>query len=512
MVAVTSRSWWRAKLPDIGAAASRFPLAVLIAATFTLFKLYHDYVGDAETRTLAALAASFLWAVAVDFYVESTAQPRSLRVLLWLAGNAVIALLFWLAWDLWLNQYLFLAGLLLLLAVAGQLGRSERNGSFWLFNHRLWLGAALALIAAVLFGAGLSIIVETLQLLFGLELPSRSHDYIWTVSLGFVAPVSFLAFAPRAFYDPITEREESDFTMRAVSALVTFVLVPLLLVYTAILFAYAAKIAFEASLPKGTLGSMVAGYLLVCVATLLLAYPIREKGSVLVRLFWRYWAWLAALPVLLLFLAVYRRIADYGVTEQRYVMVLIGVWILVLAAIRLWQGGNFDLRIVPGLFALFLLAASFGPGGAVGFSVMSQTGELQQILAAKGMLVDGRFIARKADENFRPSTRALRRPGPQHRMVLERASLFRAARAVVRRCIAESLRGGQDAGDDRAGGHSGAWPQARSVADARHRLLHALFRRAGGRGHHRCQLRSRPDRVSTSRPGAGSDTLTVGDG
>ncbi|MGI8723995.1 MAG: hypothetical protein ACR2J1_01200 [Methyloceanibacter sp.] len=153
MVAGTSRSWWRAKLPDIGAAASRFPLAVLIAAVFALFKLYHDDVGDTETRILAALAASFLCAVAVDFYVESTAQPRSLRVLLWLAGSAVIALLFWLAWDLWLIQYLFLAGLLLLLAVAGQLGRSERNASFWLFNHRLWLGAALALIAAVLFGA-----------------------------------------------------------------------------------------------------------------------------------------------------------------------------------------------------------------------------------------------------------------------------------------------------------------------------------------------------------------------
>lgn len=120
------------------------------------------------------------------------------------------------------------------------------------------------------------------------------------------------------------------------------------------------------------------------------------------RLFSRYWAWLAALPVLLLFLAVYRRIADYGVTEQRYVMLLIGVWILVLAAIRLWQGGNFDLRVVPGLLALFLLAASFGPGGAIGFSVMSQTGQLQQILAAKGMLVDGRFVALKADENSDP--------------------------------------------------------------------------------------------------------------
>ena len=37
---------------------------------------------------------------------------------------------------------------------------------------------------------------------------------------------------------------------------------------------------------------------------------------------------------MLLFLAVYRRIADYGVTEDRYLMVLIGVWALALAMIR----------------------------------------------------------------------------------------------------------------------------------------------------------------------------------
>ena len=100
--------------------------------------------------------------------------------------------------------------------------------------------------------------------------------------------------------------------MRAAAALVKFVAVPLLLVYTAILYAYAAKIALAWELPKGTLGAMVVGYLFAGAATLLLGYPSRETGGALVRLFWRYWVWLAALPVVLLFVAVSRRIADYG--------------------------------------------------------------------------------------------------------------------------------------------------------------------------------------------------------
>jgi hypothetical protein len=51
----------------------------------------------------------------------------------------------------------------------------------------------------------------------------------------------------------------------------------------------------------------------------------------------------------LLFIAVGRRLSDYGMTEQRYLMVLIGIWALVLAVFRLLRGSNFDLRLVPGV-------------------------------------------------------------------------------------------------------------------------------------------------------------------
>jgi hypothetical protein len=73
-------------------------------------------------------------------------------------------------------------------------------------------------------------------------------------------------------------------------------------------------------------------------------------------------------------------------------MVLIGVWALLLAGFRIIRGSDFDLRLVPGVLALLLAAASFGPGGAVGFSVMSQKSELASILTEKGMLVDGKVV------------------------------------------------------------------------------------------------------------------------
>jgi hypothetical protein len=388
------KSWWRRRLPDLSAAASRFPLAVLIAGFATFYRVNHDFVRDIDLRIMGALVASFLWVVAADFWVESGARSYLTRGVLWSAGIAVIALLFYFFWDIWLSPHLLIGALLILVGLAAYLDRRQSNEIFWLFNHRLWLGAALAVVGAGLFAAGVAAISQTLNILFGIILPLHWQEHVITVSLCFLAPVSFLAFAPRRFVDPITAREKGDFTMRAATALTKFVLVPLLLVYTAILYAYAVKIALAWELPKGTLGGMVVGYLLAGAATLLIGYPSRETGGPLVRFFWRYWVELTALPVVLLFIAVGRRIADYGVTEQRYLMVLVGVWALILAIMRAARGINFDLRLVPAVLAFLMFAASFGPGGMVGFSVMSQKQQLAELLTGRGMLVDGKMAPR----------------------------------------------------------------------------------------------------------------------
>ena len=389
------KSWWRRRLPDLSAAASRFPVAVLIAGLLTFYRLNHDLARDVDARIIGALAASFLWAVSVDFYVESGARSLATRVVLWIAGIFGIALLFYFFWDIWLSPYLLFGALLILVGLSGHLALRESNATFWLFNHRLWLGALLALVGAGLFAAGLVAIIETIKLLFGLSPPAHAQEHIISISLCFVGPVSFLAFAPRSFDDPITAREESDFTMRAAAALVKFVLVPLLLVYTAILYAYAVKIAFAWELPKGTLGGMVVGYLLVGAATLWSAIRAARPAEPLVRFFWRYWVCAhGASGGAAVHRRVGRRIADYGVTEQRYLMVLIGVWALVLAILRLVRGANFDLRLVPGVLALLMFAASVGPGGAIGLSVMSQKQQLASLLTGTGILVDGKIVPR----------------------------------------------------------------------------------------------------------------------
>ncbi len=79
--------------------------------------------GDLEHKNRhGALAASFAWVVATDLYVESRRRSLLARLLLWLAGIAVIVLLVSFAWTLWLASYLLLAALVLLVGLSGHLG------------------------------------------------------------------------------------------------------------------------------------------------------------------------------------------------------------------------------------------------------------------------------------------------------------------------------------------------------------------------------------------------------
>jgi hypothetical protein len=73
------KSWWQRRLPDISAAAARFPLAVAIAAALTAYKLYHgSMIGDAEFRIMAWLAASFVWLWSISAESQRDHQARLL--------------------------------------------------------------------------------------------------------------------------------------------------------------------------------------------------------------------------------------------------------------------------------------------------------------------------------------------------------------------------------------------------------------------------------------------------
>ncbi|MEZ5849630.1 MAG: DUF4153 domain-containing protein [Hyphomicrobiaceae bacterium] len=384
----------RTALPAIAGIAQRFPLALagcVLLAAYLLGEFHHRArVEDLAVRIPLGLTATVAWGLAAALLAQSRAMPRTREHLLALSGAAVLAALVLAGPRLDLTWGLAIAALALGVGLAAQTGREPHNGAFWLFNHNLWLGCATSLIGAILFGGGISAILGSLQYLFGLKIPVSMHEKVWIVALTLVAPIYWMSLIPRDLDAAVVQGEQNEFASRSIAVLVQFILVPLLLVYATILHVYAVKIGIEQTLPKGRLGALTLSYGAAMAATALAGWPTRHTGGPLVALFWRAWPWLLLVPVLLLAIAIGVRIQDYGLTPQRYMIALAGVWLALVGIAIGVRGEKADLRVIPAVLALLVAFASLGPWGMAGWSIRNQVSGLLTRLEAAGLVRDGR--------------------------------------------------------------------------------------------------------------------------
>jgi hypothetical protein len=284
--------------PDLASTLRRFPVPaavsflVCIYANLDAENLVHD--GWSPSRPLyAAGAAAFLAAGAADYFAAGLGWTRARATPLSLIAAILCAALVYGVATTHAMPLYFIAGLVLLLMIAGFLHRDASQASLWFFNLRLGLAALLAVIVGLVFGAGLSAIVESLRFLFELDLPSELHEHIWATALSLVGPIYGLSLSPRSLGEEVDlTGDGATLIERGVSILVNYVLVPIIIVYAVILHAYAVKIAIDGVLPKGQIGSMVTVYALGGTAAWIIAWPWRGKGTRLLRWFMQGWFWL----------------------------------------------------------------------------------------------------------------------------------------------------------------------------------------------------------------------------
>lgn len=382
-------------VPDLGAVIARFPVPVLISISLFIYLNSVDRYFDVFSSEQSwAFVAAFLAGGAAHLFAEARGMPKAVNY-----GGAVAAAgVTWLIAsfaEVFHPVLLFLIpGLILLVMVAGFLRRDAKQGALWLFNLRLGLAALLAIIVGLLFGAGLSAIIESLRFLFDVPFPNEFHEYIWRAAIALVGPVYGLSLVPKTFAEEVQLADhQNTLVSRGVAVLVNYVLVPIAVVYALILHAYAIKIALTWELPRGEIGAMATIFALGGTATWLVAWPWRDSGTRLLRLFIRSWFWLTIVPMILLAIAIWRRVSEYGVTPERYGLVLVAAWLALLIPYFAWRRNRADMRAILGGLAVLMIAGSFGPWGAYGLTISSQFERLQGLLEANGVLKDGKVVA-----------------------------------------------------------------------------------------------------------------------
>ena len=222
----------------------------------------------------------------------------------------------------------------------------------------VWL-LVFGLVAAILF---------TITTLFNVEFSDSFYQHFYT-SLGiFTLPLFFLVFQQR--------QAKSEMTLDRISEiLVNFVLASALMIFTVLLYAYVVRIIFEGVLPKGMLANITLPYLLGGLGV----YALRSIcAKARWETFFKFYPYLAIVPIVLLWLAIDRRISAYAWTEPRIYLVALATAITIAYAILIVPKAR-QYRLISGvvMVAIFAMTWIVKPQE---IAYQSQTARFEQLL------------------------------------------------------------------------------------------------------------------------------------
>ncbi len=376
----------------------RFPIPLVIAFVGTALAIHMvEYENDIADWTVRLLFTCFIGLPCMLgcalFAERSSGKLQKL-------GITVIGLLLVFVYWLWYapdknfdEEKLFIVFSVLNIcmhlwvAVAAYIGRRERVG-FWRFNEELFIRIILSVLFSGVLFAGLAIAIVSMDELFKLDINSKVYAKLYFLIIGVFNTWFFLAGVPKNYEEL---RNEIVFP-KWLKVFTQYILIPLTILYLLILYAYGFKIVIEWSLPKGWVSMLVMCYSLVGVLATLLVYPLRDStDNAWVKLFARFF-FIAIMPlVILLFVAIGARVSEYGITEPRYYLLMLGSW-LAFIAIYFTVSKQKSIKLIPVSLLILGLLSLAGPWSAFSVSGNSQKNRLKEIFVKYEMLETGKTI------------------------------------------------------------------------------------------------------------------------
>jgi len=286
-------------------------------------------------------------------------------------------------------------GLHFLVACLPYLGGNQTHG-FWQYNMSLFSRFLIAVVYSGVLYVGLTIALAAADHLFGIEVEPECYFQLWIVMAGVFNTWLFLAGIPKDLeaLDRVTDYP------KWLAVFAQYILLPLVALYFFILISYEAKIIITWNWPKGWVSELVLWFSVVGFLSLLLLYPLRKQAEKRwVQTFVK-WFFRAQVPLVgLLFLAILRRISDYGVTEPRYLVLAMAVG-LVIVTLYFLISKTRDIRIIPILLTVIAFLSAYGPWSASAVSLSSQQSRLEAMLTQNGMLVEGSIQDAEQEPSF----------------------------------------------------------------------------------------------------------------
>ncbi|MEY4925634.1 MAG: hypothetical protein RI894_70, partial [Bacteroidota bacterium] len=369
----------------------RYPIAVAVALLATLLSWYAIQV---ENRSHYPDRREYLSSIFLLIALCSVAMPvvfsahviyNTGKRIAAIAIFAALPLLLWFfSWRVGykidteydvLLYFLWSAAGHFLAAIAAFWHADQLNG-FWQWNKQLFLRFLTSGLYSSVLYLGIAGAILAVRLLFDWKMPDEVFAYLF-VTIGVLFQSMFFLGGLSA---PIEDLQHETDYPKGLKIFTQYVLLPLLGVYFVILYLYMGKIIVQVALPKGSVCFLILGFSVVGILSILLLHPLLddENEAKWVRVVGKFFYFLLLPLTVLMFISIGVRLGDYGVTPNRYIMLLLAFWLFATCLYFIFSKKR-NIIVIPASLMLISFFCSFGPWSVMQVSVRSQTAILKQL-------------------------------------------------------------------------------------------------------------------------------------
>jgi hypothetical protein len=376
----------------------RYPLSILVACIGTFFacSTIYNNVSENDIRPKYVLYTLLMLPITIaahNFYAYYKSDKN--KCLIFLIALFIIALginydLFFYTQNLEIKIYRYGMWIIAchLIAAIFPFYKANQTTGFWNFNKTMFLRFLTSVFFSLVLFAGLSGAIASLDALFNWHIDSKTYAYLFAFIAGIFNTYMFLGDIP----EPLDVLETSAPYPKGLRIFTQYILLSLVTIYLIILYIYIGKIVVLWELPNGWVCNLIIAFAICSILSFLLLYPLRnDEHYDWILWFNRLFYFLLIPLVILAFIAIGRRINDYGLTEERYLVCITALWLGGLALYFILSKQK-NISIIPKSLMLICLLCAFGPWGVYQVPIKNQINRFKSVFESNKSIKSGKII------------------------------------------------------------------------------------------------------------------------
>lgn len=384
---------WSEKLQQM-AVRFTFPLFFVLGLAFLFFIEVNKNHADIDSRIWTMFGLGIPLLLAVSLFAEGL-KDKLWKVVFSLIAIVLLAIYTYTLPDkdnlLSIHFYqIFILGIVFTLSCfVVSFFRKGNDISFWEFSKTSIIQFITSYIFAGVLMIGLSLAILSLRELFNIDIKDEVYQNLSVICFAIFAPLYFLSNIPTE-----TEKRKQEYKLdKFLKILGLFILLPILAIYSIILYVYLIQIIAKWELPNGWVTWLVSVLALGGFITMMIQYPLRTELNKVAVFFARFFPIILFPLLILMTIGIFRRFDDYGLTINRSYVFLLNFWLYGIS-IYLFITQSKHLKWVIVSFAAIAFISSVGPWSVLHITRRNMLNTIEQILTDNHYLKNGKVIAK----------------------------------------------------------------------------------------------------------------------